>query len=270
LRWVREGQGPPVFVIGSSVYYPKAYSEELREHFELIFVDGRHFVPSYSPEPEALSEVNLSTFANDVEAVRLALGYDRVAVVGHSVHGQIALVYADLYPASVSRLLLIGPAPYAMSEFAAEEAAVWEALASDERKDLLESRMRTLDSVVGTAPPSRSFAVSYDHLSPLYWADPSYDAKQVLAGLENGPAFGPLVSTLPSRTEAMARLSRLETPLMVVVGKLDFAIPYTVWEEIAGEFPNIQYILLEEDSHNPQTESPGRFDPIMIEWLSQH
>lgn len=44
LQYVRDGSGPPVLIVGSATYYPKAFSSNLREHFELVFVDGRHFV----------------------------------------------------------------------------------------------------------------------------------------------------------------------------------------------------------------------------------
>jgi proline iminopeptidase len=148
-----------MFVLGSAVYYPRAYSAELRRHFELVFIDGRHFVPGYAPPADVLSQVDLGTFADDVEAVRQALGYGEIIVVGHSVHGQIALEYADRYPESTSRVVLIGAVPYRFSDFAGANDRVWEELASPERRTLLEARLATLDEVVAAAPATRSFAV---------------------------------------------------------------------------------------------------------------
>lgn len=267
LRWVRDGRGPAVFVLGSSAYYPKAFSSRLREHFELVFVDGRHFVPSYAPDPETLSKLDLTTFADDVEAVRVELGYDKIIVVGHSVHGQIALEYADRYSASATKVVLIGAVPYAFREFARASATIWDELASDERKALLASRTENLRDLLQAAPPSRSFAITYDRRGPLYWADPAYDARDLLEDLENGPAFDRLTATLPTRRAARARLERVQAPILLVLGKLDFAIPYTAWEELIGGLGNVDYVLLELDSHNPHTEDPERFDPIVIDWL---
>lgn len=267
LTWVREGDGPPVFVLGSAIYYPRAYSQELRRHFELVFVDGRHFVPDYAPDGEALREVDLSTFAHDVDVVRRALGYGRVSVIGHSIHGQIALEYADRYPESVSSLVLVAAVPYSFSELAEENERVWEELATPERRAVLAERLETLQEVVAVAPPTRSFATDYAHRSPIYWADPEYDASSLLAGLENGPAFSRLAGTLPSREAARARLERIEPPVLLVLGKLDFAVAYTAWEELIEGLEGVDYVLLEEDGHNPQTESPDRFDPILIRWL---
>jgi proline iminopeptidase len=268
LRWVREGHGPAVFVLGSSVYYPKAFSDRLRQHFELVFMDGRHFVPAYQPDSEALSRISLTTFADDVEALRVELGYDRIHLLGHSIHGQIALEYADRYAASTGKIILIGAVPYAFGEFASAASAIWEELATEERKSLLASRTENLSELLEAAPSSRSFAVGYDRRAPLYWVDPTYDAAVLLEDLENGPAFDRLAATLPSRERARARLERLRAPILLVLGKLDFAIPYTVWEDLIAGLGNVEYVLLETDSHNPQTENADRFDPIMIAWLA--
>ena len=268
LSWVREGEGPVLFLIGSSVTLQVAYSAELRDHFEMVFVNGRHFTPAYAPDSDSLSTLTLSTFADDVEAIRLELGYEEITVVGHSIHGQVALEYADRYPSAVSSVILIGPVPYQFDEFSAEATEIWDRLASPERKALMAVKEETLDSVVALAPPNRRFAVGYAHRSPLYWADPEYDATERMAGLETGPAWGRLVETLPTAAEARSRLERLRVPILLILGKLDFVIPYTAWEGLINGLPNIQYILLEEDSHNPQTESPELVDPILMDWMA--
>ena len=55
--YIREGSGKPILVLGSAVYYSKAFSSKLREHFELIFVDLRHFIGSYEPAEEELNKI---------------------------------------------------------------------------------------------------------------------------------------------------------------------------------------------------------------------
>ena len=268
LGWVREGTGPTIFVLGSSVYYPKAYSEKLRDHFELVFVDGRHFVPGYQPGEKALAEIDLATFADEVEAVRQELGYGDITVLGHSIHGQIALEYADRYPTTTSRVVLVCPIPH--SETAELKDQLWEELASENRRSVMADRLETLDEVMADIPPERQFAVKYLHRSPLYWVDPEYDAAAVFAGLESGPAFARLRASVTSRGEAMKRLRRVQAPILLILGRLDFAVPYTAWEELIEGVESIDYVLLPADSHNPQTEFPDRFDPVLIEWFEGH
>jgi pimeloyl-ACP methyl ester carboxylesterase len=104
----------------------------------------------------------------------------------------------------------------------------------------------------------------------LYWADPAYDASPLLEGLENGPAFDHLFASVPSRADVRRALEEVDVPILVVVGKLDFAIPFREWEELLAGLDNVTYVLLEEDSHNPQTEASERFDPRLLEWFTKH
>jgi hypothetical protein len=46
--------------------YQKTFSHRPRQHFDLIFADARHVVPSYAPASDALQRLTLDTFADDV------------------------------------------------------------------------------------------------------------------------------------------------------------------------------------------------------------
>jgi proline iminopeptidase len=61
-------------------------------------------------EPYAAGEtVSLAGIVEDAEALRLALGIERWAVLGHSYGGYLAVLYALTYPQSVAALLLESP-----------------------------------------------------------------------------------------------------------------------------------------------------------------
>jgi proline iminopeptidase len=267
LTYVREGHGPSILVIGSANYYQKTCSPRLRQHFDLIFTDARHVVPGYAPGSDALQQLTLDTFADDVEAIRQHLGVDRIAVLGHSVHAQIALAYARKYAPQTSHLILVSGVPYAMAEFAEEAQRFWQEHASPERKAIFETNVKDLAARLAAAPATRSFAVTYCAHGPLYWAEPAYDAAPFLEGLENGPAFDWLFALLPSRADVRRALEHILVPSLLVLGRLDFAVPYGLWEELIAGLDHFTYVLLPEDSHNPHAESPERFDPELIAWL---
>ena len=109
--------------------------------------------------------------------------------------------------------------------------------------------------------------MTYRAHGPLYWANPAYDAAPVLEGLENGPAFDRLFALVPSRAEVRRSLEQVRVPSLLVLGRLDFAVPYTVWEALMAGLHHFTYILLPEASHNPHAESPERFDTELIAWL---
>ncbi len=267
-RYVREGRGTPAVVIGSSIYYPRAYSRNLRDHLDLIFVDSRHFMPSYQPSDAELESLTLTTWADDVEALRAHLGIDEWVVLGHSIHAQIALAYAQRYPQRTSRLVLIAGVPYAGEDVGEAARQLWDEQASVARKEQQARATEGLDSVLATAPPGRRFVVSYMANAARYWADPTYDSGPLWEGVETGPAFGRLIELLPSRAEVRQALESVDVPTLLILGKLDYAIPYTTWEPLIADLANVSRILLEEDSHNPQTEAPERFDPVLIDWLA--
>ena len=50
LEYVVQGEGLPCLVIGSSIYYPRTFSPELRKHLKLYFVDMKWFAKGYAAE----------------------------------------------------------------------------------------------------------------------------------------------------------------------------------------------------------------------------
>lgn len=65
LGFVVVGEGMPCLVLGSSVYYLKTFSLELRKHLRMYFVDLKWFAAAHHPED--LSKVNIASIVEDVE-----------------------------------------------------------------------------------------------------------------------------------------------------------------------------------------------------------
>ena len=56
LRYKIEGEGKPTLVIGSSIYYPRTFSKNLRKHLKFVFLDHR----GSAPYPGKLDTVSYS------------------------------------------------------------------------------------------------------------------------------------------------------------------------------------------------------------------
>ena len=67
-----EGAGQPAIVIGSSDYYRRTFSRNLRNDLRLVFLDHRGMAPS--PGPVDTSEFDLEKLVDDVERLRQHLG----------------------------------------------------------------------------------------------------------------------------------------------------------------------------------------------------
>jgi proline iminopeptidase len=265
LRYVRMGQGPSLLVIGSSVSYPKAFSRALADHFDVTYTNSRHFVPTYQPNERQLAALTLDTFAEDVEAIRANLGLSRVVVVGHSAHAQIALRYALRHPDRVTQVVLICGVPYSASEFEQAAAQFWERDASPERKLMWAHGREGLEQRLAGTAPSRRFAVRQHANGPRYWADPSFDAAALLEGLETGPALDRLFVLVPPRAEVRAALRGLKPEVLLALGRYDYAIPYTVWEELVSGLGNVKVRLFDKSGHYPHVEQPEAFNAWLVE-----
>ena len=76
----------------------------LAERFTLVFYDHRCNGRSSGAEVGSMTWDNLTA---DAEALRLSLGFEQWAVLGHSFGGMVALEYALRYPRSLSKLVLL-------------------------------------------------------------------------------------------------------------------------------------------------------------------
>lgn len=109
LKYAVEGNGIPLLVLGSSIYYPRTFSEQLRESCAIVCADLPHFVP-LGPKFN-LACIGFDFYCECIEAIRADARLGRVVVVGHSHHGNVALEYARRHPGNVSHVVLIGTPP---------------------------------------------------------------------------------------------------------------------------------------------------------------
>jgi proline iminopeptidase len=101
------GTGPALMVLhggpGSTHDYFLPYLLPLARHHRLVFIDERGSGHSQQLHP---AQYTLQGMADDVEAVRVALGLGRMDLLGHSFGGILAQAVAIRYPAGVRRLIL--------------------------------------------------------------------------------------------------------------------------------------------------------------------
>lgn len=105
------GTGPPLLAHsvgwGPSSSYLTHYLAPLHSHFTVLYFEPRGNGLSTCPADANMSS---ETMAHDIEHLRAHLGVDAFPVMlGHSNGGHISLIYAELYPERVEKLVLVAP-----------------------------------------------------------------------------------------------------------------------------------------------------------------
>lgn len=94
--------------MGSAANWRKITSA-LKSEFEILIFDqrghGRSFQPTHGYQPE--------DYAQDLHDILEELGWEQIFLVGHSMGGRNALVFADLFPHRVKKLVLEDISPEA-------------------------------------------------------------------------------------------------------------------------------------------------------------
>jgi len=270
LPYLIEGAGHPAIVIGSLRYYQRVFSQHLRNHLRLVFMDHRGFAPS--PGPVDTSEFELEKLVEDVERLRRQLGLGRVVVIGHSGHAYMALEYAKKYPECTSHVVMIGIAPnlsQASKELANQN---YQVLADQDRFAAEQQNRRTVsDEQLEALPPDQAFIRRYIRNAAPIWYDPRFDSTPLWEGVTiNMDMFGYVWGTLFAEIDITRGLEHLNCPVFLALGRYDFIVaPPSSWDEVKAKFKNLTIRIFERSGHTPQFEEPGLFDRELLKWMQE-
>jgi proline iminopeptidase len=131
----------------------------------------------------------------------------------------------------------------------------------------LENSRNSLAAQLAVASSSRAVALNYRANGPRYWHDFTYDARELVEHMETSPAVNRLFGSVPSKADVRARLERLTMPILVLVGRHDYVVPFAAWEDLVRGLSRVTYRRFENSGHNPEVEEPAAFDETIRAWL---
>lgn len=134
IHYVVEGEGRPCVIasLAGTPIYERTFSANLRRHLRMIFVEPRG---NRSDVGDATG-LTLDRIVDDLDNLRAELNLGRIAVLGHSANGFIALRYAVRHPDHTSHAIVIGGTPTMGASVPPEQEKHWAMIASKERKEL--------------------------------------------------------------------------------------------------------------------------------------
>jgi proline iminopeptidase len=266
LNWVAEGKGKPCLVIGSSIYYPRTFSKQLRDSLRFYFVDMRWFAKEYAPvKPENFT---LDTILSDIEKIRSQLKLDKVIILGHSIHSVIAFEYARRHPDKVSHVVMIG-SPAFQTNKEQEDAInmLWET-ASPDRQSLQNENWKKLAGMKDLTPAQFDIE-NYCLMAPKYWYDMHYDAKWLWKDMTlNTDILHSLYESVFKDYFIFRNERNVPAPVLVVMGKFDYVDPYTLWKGFE-DIRRLTVKVFDKSGHTPQLEESALFDRELLGWLRE-
>ena len=257
---------------------PGACSDYL-EPFEGLAAGGRRVIrydqlgcgnSGIADRPHDPAMWTVELFVEEVDAVREALGLDRVHILGQSWGGMLAMEYALTQPQGVAGLV-IESSPASMRLWVAEANRLREELPPDVQATLLEHEANgTTDS-----PEYESaMQVFYDrHVcrvkptpGPFQRTIDCLGANPEVYHHMNGPSEFHVIGTLKD-WDITGRLGEIQLPTLVLSGRYDEATP-AIAQAVTDGIPGARWELLENSSHTCHLEEPERTMQVIGDFLN--
>ena len=263
----RHGEGAPVICLPGGPMRASAYFGDLgglSTHRSLVLLDLRG--TGDSAVPADLTSYRCDRQVDDVEALRVHLGLDRIDLLGHSAGATLALLYAARFPDRIGRLTLIDPSPRGVGLDVSDadrrqvadlrRAEPWfpEAFAAFER---IWSGDGTAADWTGIDPFLHG---RWDDATRAYIAG---EATQINADA----AAGYYAAGMPNPEDTRTALADLDAPVLLLAGEYDVALPPKRAAEYAGLFPQAQLAVQPGGGHSPWLDDAEWFVQTVADFL---
>ena len=265
--YVAEGTGLSCIVVGVAPLNQPLFSETLKRHVRLIFVD---FKKTWGADAlQNADTITMATLADEIDEVRRALKLERVCLVGHSVPGLLVLEYAATHPEHMSHGILIGVPPYYGRDTAKLRSEFWERDASPNRKAVQQQNVQRLpDATLRMLSPRDAFAFRYVRTGPHYFYEASYDSSWAWLGRHfSAELLNLFFARIVVDYDPRPKLLNNTVPLFVALGRYDYAVPYSMWDGMTDKIPRLTVQRFERSGHFAMFEEPAAFDNRLVKWL---
>ena len=221
-----------------------------------------------SPVPSDPDMWTVELFIEEVDAVRQALGLERLHVLGQSWGGMLGMEYALTQPDGVESLVICD-SPARMDLWVEEANRLRAELPSEVQATLLKHEQ---DGTTDDPAYEEACLVFYNrHVCRVPWSESvarsfAQMPNEVYMTM-NGPSEIHCIGTL--RTwDVTPRLGEITIPTLVISGRYDEATP-RISQEVSDGIPGSEWVLFEESSHMPHEEEPERFRQVVGGFLAQ-
>ena len=245
--WCRDtGSGIPVVFLHSATgqveFWQYQFAPFMQQGFRCVAYDRRGFGRT-TLEPGSPP----GTGADDLEALRARLGFERFHLVSTAAGGIVGFDYALAFP---DRLLSL--------------------VVSNSVGGVQDSSYAALRSRI-TPSWFINLPVEFRELGPSYRAsNPEGTARWLELGRLNEAAQKPNTPQTLKNSLTFAALETVKTPTLLMTGDADLYAPPSVLRLFAAHMKSAQAHLFTEAGHNTYWEQPGQFNSVITAFLSKY
>jgi pimeloyl-ACP methyl ester carboxylesterase len=264
------GSGPVLVCHPGGPGFSALYFADLAglwERFTLILLNPRGTADSDRPQDRRAYAID--DYVNDVEALRVHLGEERLLLMGHSHGGIVALAYAASHAARVRKLVLAST----LARFAPEqEAAMRAGMEKRTNEPWYAEAVAALESEqAGKFSSDAEMADLVFKELPMYFA--RYGAMEAgyLDTLRTEPLNGDALKLFNEEIfntfDLRPELSKIKVPTLVITGAEDFICGPICADEIAHGIEGSQKVIVGDAGHMVFIEQPVEFHREVADFL---
>jgi pimeloyl-ACP methyl ester carboxylesterase len=255
IHWQSTGVGLPLVLIHAGIADQTMWDEDVAA------LAAGHRVVTFDLRGYGRSASTDEPFSNraDIAALLDALGFDRVALLGCSGGGRVALDFTLERPTRVSALVLVAAG---ISGFAHDETA--------EERALSESEEASWEARDWPALADLDVQVWVDGVGQSHARVPAPIRERVramaLGNYEAGYAEGQPIALDPPAAD---RLSEVRVPTLVIDGDLDASGVTAAAAALVRGIPGARRVTLPGVAHMVNLERPADFHRLVLGFLAE-
>ena len=237
--------------------------EDFRDHIDALAAQGYWVVApdlrghGGSGHPTGEHEYHLDRFADDVESLIDALGWQQLDLLGHSMGGMITQVVAVRRPERISRLVLMDTASGPLPGLDHDIMRIGIDLCREQGVEAILAVQKMAGETALDTPAHQRMLAEVPGWSEFE------DAKMLACSSDMWCA---VVAQILSAEERIDSLRGLPMPTLVMVGDQDrpFLSSSTA---LAEAIPDARLVVIPDAGHSPQAEHPGAWYDALSSFL---
>jgi pimeloyl-ACP methyl ester carboxylesterase len=253
LEWGTPGRQPLIMLhgIGRVAHTFTPIAPHFASKYHVLAVDMRgHGDSAWDPKGAYLVE----DYVKDIEGLAKELRLRNIVIWGNSTGGRVAQVFAGVHPELVAAVISEDVGPERPREIA----------------NGMTARLKQEDE--------RGWASEDELLAQLKTGSPRTGEEVLRAYVRHGSRRRPDGRTIWKRdpaigngfvpTELWRFVTRIQAPIIYVLGGRSTIVPQATQEQLRKELPKVQIVVIPETGHYPSEENPAAFLAVVDKFLA--